>query len=44
MRDSGAVNACIVFMWMTDDHDTFSTGAMRVLNTSMRLSGSRRGE
>ena len=38
------MNACIVFMWMTGDHDRFTSGAIRVLKTSMRLSGSRTGE
>ena len=41
---SGAVKACIVFMWMTSDHEMFTKGAIRVLNTSMWPSGSRKGE
>ena len=44
MIASGAVNACIVFMCMTSDHGIFTSGAIKVLKTSMRLSGSRSGE
>ena len=28
---SGVVNACIVFMWITSDHEMFTTGAISVL-------------
>ena len=38
------VNACMVFRCMTSDHVGLTSGAMRVLKTSMRLSGSRMGE
>ena len=34
----------MVFMWMTGDHETFTMGAIKVLKTSMWLSGSRSGE
>ena len=32
---SGTVNACIVFMWMTNDRVDFTTGAMAVLSRSI---------
>ena len=40
----GVVNACMVFRCMTTEHVGLTSGAMRVLKTSMRLSGSRTGE
>ena len=44
MGHRGVLNACIVFMWMTSDHEMFTSGAISVLKTSMRLSGKRKGE
>ena len=37
--ESGCVNACIVLMCMTSDHDGFTIGAISVLKTSMRRAG-----
>ena len=42
--EPGCVNACIVLMCRTSDHDGFAIGAIRVLKTSMPASGSRIGE